>query len=142
MLFDNDLTFLQVINLEGEDSKVVSTNLVSTTEGFIRGNMFEKEYEKYKDYKYKMPKTCSEKTAHLYKIMELSFAINDLNLWLDIHPNDEKIFLCLKECLSKLASTEKEYVEKYGPIEIEQNCGEKNKWLGSWPWEAEDSVYV
>ncbi len=145
MLFDNDLTFLQVINTS-EDLKdnqnIYDNTLVSTTEGFVRGNMFDNEYVKYKDYKYSMPKTCSEKVAHLYKIMELSFAINDLNLWLDINPSDEKIFNCFKECVIKLTECEKSYVEKYGPIELIQNLGDKNEWIKNHPWEAGDSVYV
>ncbi len=142
MLFDNDLTFLSVINIDNEEEKKIKVKLYEPTEGFIKGNMFENEYKPYKNYRPCMPKTTCEKTAKLYKIMELEFVINDLNLWLDIHPNDKKVFECLKIAIEKLCILENDYVKEYGPIKITDNIFDKNLWVKNWPWEKEDSIYV
>ncbi len=141
MLFDNDLTFLSIIN-SSEVSEKKENALYDTTEGFIKGNMFESEYKAYKSMRPSMPKTRCEKTAKLYKIMELNFAINDLNLWLDIHPEDKKIFELMKKCIEKLYKCEVDYVKLYGPLEVNENVFETNEWVKDWPWESEDSKYV
>lgn len=140
MLFDNDFNFLSFMGL-GDEMKN-ETKLEDSTTGFIKGNMFECEYSKYKDYKPKMPKTTCEKSAKLYRIMELNFVINDLNLWMDIHPDDEKVFKLFKEYTHSLLKCEEDYVRCYGPIEITENVFEKNMWVKDLPWEKEDSLYV
>lgn len=141
MLFDNnDFNFLSFMGLNNELTSEIKLN--DSTTGFVCGNMFEKEYKPYKDYKLKMPKTTCEKSAKLYRIMELSFAINDLNLYLDLHPDDEKIFKEFKNYTEKLLMCEEDYVKCYGPIEITENIFEKNMWVSSSPWEKEDSIYV
>lgn len=140
MLFDNDFNFLSFMGLGDENSSELK--LVDSTTGFVKGNMFEGEYSKYKDYRPKMPRTTCEKSAKLFRIMELNFAINDLNLWLDIHPNDEKVFTLFKEYINKALRCEEEFVKCYGPLEVMENSGTKNMWLGTNAWEKEDSKYV
>ncbi|MFI3260259.1 MAG: spore coat protein CotJB [bacterium] len=140
MLFENDFNFLSFMGLSEE--KESTNELYDSTTGFVKGNMFEKEYSKYKEYRPKMPRTTCEKNAKLYRIMELNFAINDLNLWLDIHPDDEKVFNILKEYIHKLIKCEEDYVKNYGPLEVCENVFDKNLWLGNNAWEKEDSKYV
>ena len=54
--------------------------------------MFLDEYVPYKNYKpYKIKPTC-EKDAMLLKIREYCFAIDDLNLKLDLEPNNKKLY--------------------------------------------------
>lgn len=140
MLIDNDFNFLSFMGIN--DEKKEQTMLLDSTTGFIKGNCFENLYSKYKDYRPKMPKTNCEKQAKLYRIMELNFVINDLNLYLDIHKEDEKVFKILKEYIHKLLIFEEDYVKCYGPLEVNENTGEKNMWTSNNPWEKEDSLYV
>lgn len=140
MLFDDNITFLSFVNL---DDNKYNSNILNSEEGFTIGNMFKNEYEPYKNYKPGVLKTNSEKLAELYKIMELSFAINDLNLYLDLNPQDEKVFNLLKSYLEKLCEYEKKYVKKYGPLEIAENTSYENEWIKNpWPWDKEGSSYV
>lgn len=141
MLFDNDYTFLSFVNTN--DENVNSPKLCESTAGFVKGNMFECEYSEYKHYKPRMPKTTCERSAKLYRIMELNFVITDLNLWLDLHPDDEKVFAAFKEYCALLCKHEADFIKKYGPIELAQNVFDKNQWVkGPMPWEKEDSIYV
>ena len=55
--------------------------------GFIRGNMFPSLYNEYKVKPIDiMPK--SDKEALLLYVDALSFAAHDINLYLDVYPND------------------------------------------------------
>lgn len=147
MDFINDFDFLSFMNIgnakeQQNENLKEEANLYTTTEGFIKGNMFKDEYIPFKDYKPKMPKTCSEKNAKLYKIMELMFCANDLNLYLDLHNDDALMFDKFKECTCALLKLEEEYIKMYGPIEITDNLGDTNTWTSNMPWESEDSLYV
>ena len=79
-----------LFNLENEDFLKNYFNLdrddvLNPDEGLVLGNLFLDEYVPYKNYKpYKIKPTC-EKDAMLLKIREYCFAIDDLNLKLDLH---------------------------------------------------------
>lgn len=121
----------------------MTTQTVSDEEGFLRGNMFENEYVPYKNLTYIKPKVKGEREKVLFKIMEVAFAINDYNLYLDIHPNDMNILNKYKSCTEKLRRLTKEYEEKYGPLSIDASNYSTFKWIESpWPWEREDGKYV
>lgn len=69
------------------------------------------------------------------RIKSLNFAIIELGLYLDTHPDDEKA-LCLhrKYCKEYRELTDK-YQKVYGPLTIKFPCN-KWRWLEEpWPWE-------
>ena len=91
--FDNygmDLTYLN-IPLK-HVTKENQNNLYNKTEGFEKGNLFKNEYSPYKNYTVKrfIPKNRKEELE--LTIFELDFALNDLNLYLDLHPEDTQLF--------------------------------------------------
>jgi hypothetical protein len=70
--------------------------------------------------------------------MSLSFAINDLNLYLDLHPDDKNINSKFNDYCKKLCEKELEYINMYGPLELEQTSKDKFNWINSpWPWNNE-----
>lgn len=136
MLFDDNIGFITY-----DFYKNIPTNndskLVSVDEGFLRGNMFADEYKPYKNYSITKIIPESRKEELLLEIMELTFAIVDLNLYLDLHPNDEKMLSKFKNLVEKSCQKEMEYVQKYGPLELIDNdeC-ETFEWIKDpWPWE-------
>lgn len=156
MLFENNDYVDMLFNLNGVNygdfnknnymnsnmkNNVTAENQISS-EGFLRGNMFENLYVPYKNYKYQMPKLKSEKDRMLFKIMEYSFMINDYNLYLDVHPNDTNIFTKFKTASNDLKELTRKYESMYGPLELEDTDKSFN-WIDSpWPWEREDAKYV
>ena len=69
------------------------------------------------------------------RIKCLNFAIIELGLYLDTHPDDEKA-LCLhrKYCKEYRELTDK-YQKVYGPLTIQFPCN-KWRWIEEpWPWE-------
>ena len=121
-----------------------TVNLLSPMEGFLRGNMFQDEYEPYKKLTYFKLVPCDEKERLLYQVMALSFAINDLNLYLDLHPDDKEVFSLFKKYVEEEKVKSEEYVKKYGPLEVIDTIGSKFNWINSpWPWDEKGgSMYV
>ena len=72
----------------------------------------------------------------LKKIKCLKFAVVELALYLDTHPEDTKA-LCLHNKYSKeLKELCDKYQKVYGPLTIEYPCN-KWRWLEEpWPWEG------
>ncbi len=71
----------------------------------------------------------------LMQIKEYDFALDELNLYLDTHPDDSKA-LCLHNNYSRtLRELETEYQRVYGPLTANYPC-KKWRWLEEpWPWE-------
>lgn len=118
--------------------------LTSPTEGFLKGNMWKNEYNAYKNYEpVKLKPTCEQEYL-LYKIMELDFAINDLNLYLDLHPEDSMIYEKFKMYTKECMNLKDEYAKKYGPLTLNDVYTSEYAWMKNpWPWEKfGGSMYV
>lgn len=62
------------------------------------------------------------------------FAIIELGLYLDTHPDDEKAICLHNEYANKFKSLEDKYQKIYGPLSIMYPCN-KWRWLEQpWPW--------
>ena len=83
-----------------------------------------------------------ERRKMLMKIKELSFAVVDLGLYLDTHPEDNKA-LCLHRRYSKeLKDIKDKYQKVYGPLSIYFPCN-KWRWIEEpWPWERSENFDV
>ncbi len=144
MLFDNNdfdinMTFFMPDLKTNRDSKTWEP-----TEGFLRGNMFKDEYVPYKNLTFFKLNPQTEKEKMLYKVMALSFAVNDFNLYLDLHPGDKELFGLFKNYLNEYEKLCKDFEQIYGPLEITGTKGNKYNWIDSpWPWDNEGgSMYV
>ena len=120
---------------------IYNSNILSAEEGFLRGNMFDNEYKSYKDKTYLPIKVNDDKEYLLINIMKYSFAINDLNLYLDIYPDNKEAFNLFNEYISKLNILEEEYIKMYGPLEI-NTVEDKFLWLNDFPFDLKGGKYV
>lgn len=150
MLFDDnnfDYNFLNLANLNFSDNNnmflMKNDKLVSSKEGFLRGNMFANEYVPYKNMTYRELRPKTEREELLFKVMEMNFAINDLNLYLDIHPEDRMMYEKFKEYTEKFITLKDEYARKYGPLCLEETSSNNYNWYKNpWPWDNGGDMYV
>ena len=79
---------------------------------------------------------CEETRESLMKkIMEYNFTINELALYLDTHPEDQRAICMHKEYCKKAKDVSDRYQKVYGPLTINYPCN-KWRWLEQpWPWE-------
>lgn len=76
--------------------------------------------------------------------MALSFAINDLNLYLDLHPEDATTYELFQRYAAELSQAELSYAKKYGPMCVTETQGTYFDWVKNpWPWDGKGgSMYV
>lgn len=132
-----------LFNIESEDIfknyfNLERDNVLNPKEGLTLGNLFLEEYIPYKNYKpYKLSAT-NEKEKLLLKIREYCFAVDDLNLKLDLEPNNQKLFELFKAYNEKLKTLIKEYENKYEILTLNDDIKDKYTWYtGKWPWEGD-----
>ena len=150
MLFDNndvdlDFTLLNLAGLTNTNNKMPNNfttmnnnmpDILTAKEGFLRGNMFKNEYKPYKNLTYINIKPTSDREAKLFNVMQYSFAINDMNLYLDLHPEDTKAMRLFEEFCREAKEAKKEYMMTYGPLTVTKTKGDKFDWIDSpWPWD-------
>ena len=111
-------------------------DLFNPYEGYLKGNAFKNEYKPYKDYKVAKLNINSEKEEMLIAIGECSFMMHDLNLYLDVHPEDMDAlnkFSMYREKTNQLITN---YERKYGPLTVKSEVDNTTSfnWLSNWPW--------
>ena len=114
------------------------TNIYGAYEGYLKGNMFKDLYEQYKNFKPATLKPMSEKEQDLFNLNQIMFAMHDINLYLDVYPNNLEmlnVFTKYKEMYNDLYF---KYEQKYGPINVNYT---NNKTPFEWeskafPWEV------
>lgn len=79
----------------------------------------------------------NEKNALLMKIKRYDFALKELNLYLDTHPNCRRALAKFRQYKQLRENAVNEYISEYGPITPEQTDSAAH-WLwidDPWPWE-------
>ena len=129
--------FFENIIFDIDNKNDGNPNLFNAKDGFMYGNMFSKEYEPYKNYKVARLESNSEKGNLLLKIYEYDFALNDLSLYLDLHPEDTNTYNLFKNYTEELRSCVEIYEKKYGPLELNDSPYNSYMWeKGPWPFEG------
>lgn len=126
-------------NMIVQDKQNQSSNIINTEEGFKRGNMFKNLYNEYKNYKPRKLTASSEREDMLLQIMEYTFAMIDIGLYLDMYPNDKEALKLFNTYLDNKKDLTNMFEEKYGPLTIESDNQTSNwTWDNSpWPWEVQ-----
>ena len=148
MLFDDYNFDMNFFNLDNNiNNNVYEMNIMNNDEkidlnnGFYLGNIFVNLYKPYKRINPKRINAYSEKQKMLLKIYELDFILNDLNLYLDINPKDDKMFDIFKNTALELNKLKDEYYKKYQVLDLCKDTNNKYTWLDNpWTWEDDQNV--
>ena len=101
----------------------------------MKGNMFVNEYVPYKNYRVVKLEGKNEKDQLLLKIYEYDFAISDLGLYLDLHPEATNVYETFKKYTDEQRVCVDMYEKKYGPLELDESNYSTFMWEdGPWPF--------
>ena len=127
--------FFQNLEMTGNNNP----NLFSPKEGFEKGNLFSNLYSQYKNYTPQSLNPKTEKEKKLIELQSICFAAHELNLYLDLHPEDQTMATLFNDYRRKADNLQREYEEQYGPLTVDSAAMEKGTfdWVNSpWPWEG------
>lgn len=127
-------------NVNSYNSEITFKNdeLYNPYQGYIRGNMFVNLYNTYKTKEPYEIKPMNEQAELLTHIDSLSFACIDLNLYLDINPNDKQAIALFNQYNNQKLRLMEEYQNKYGPLLLNSDSLNDYPWAWNekpWPWE-------
>lgn len=84
-------------------------------------------------------KNCPCRNDLLKHINEVSFAVDDVKLYLDTHPCDEKALAYFEKYSRMRNEALREYAENYGPLTVDTaiySDSENWNWIDEpWPWQ-------
>ncbi len=110
--------------------------LFEPQEALTLGNLFKNIYMSYKGFSNYYLQPSNERQKALLTLQIYEFVAHELNLYLDLYPEDEAMLQLFKEYTKKAHEARKQFVEMYGPIEVREDKGMHFDWIeGPWPWE-------
>ena len=131
-------SFENMYNKQQMSVKNTSNNLYDPYNGFIRGNMFKNLYDPYKLNEPYEVKPMNDQAKLLTNIDALGFAMIDLNLLLDVYPNNQEAINLFNQYRKQKESLTNEYESKYGPITTNSDSLNSYPWAWDdmpWPWD-------
>ena len=116
------------------------TSLFRSDEGYIKGNLFQNLYNQYDGYQPKELTPRSEQEKCLYELSAVAFAAHELNLYLDLHPEDQSMFILFTDYQKQANRLMEEYQEKFGPLLVNSKEMKNSfNWVQTkWPWEGQN----
>ena len=97
----------------------------------------------YKPYKLTnpiLPPVYSERQRMLLEVQKYSFAMWDLNLYLNTHPTDGNAMMLFDQYRTSYNKSVNDYESKYGPLHLESVNTNSGYWQWNkcpWPWEVQ-----
>ena len=111
-----------------------SSYLFKPTEGYDVGNLFQNLYDEYKNYKPRKLEGRNEKERAYLDLSRIAFAMHEVNLYLDTHPDDRMMIQLFNDYRKMYVEMEAKFEREYGPI---TTCSEAMEsfpfaWTNSW----------
>ncbi|TLS35469.1 spore coat protein CotJB [Pseudalkalibacillus caeni] len=81
----------------------------------------------------------SDFRENLKKLQAIDFAMMELTLYLDTHPDDSKAIEQYNEYSEKRKDLKQKVEEEYGPLMLKEKNNKENQWewsQGPWPWQV------
>lgn len=123
-------------------NKFNNMNLFTPRESYEKGNLFGNLYSQYKNYRPASLNPRNEREKKLFELSAIAFAAHELNLYLDVHPEDQSMLALFNDYRQKSNDLIREYEEQYGPLTVSSNSLEgKNMFIWeaeTWPWEEKN----
>ena len=122
---------------------ITNQSLVNPTEGYNRGNLFANLYDPYKNYRPEQLRASNEQERLFLELSRNHFAAHELNLYLDLNPNDTSMIKLFNDYRERCDQLTKEYERKYGPLTVKSDVLNQTPFMwekSPWPWEDRFNV--
>ncbi len=143
----NDYRINPIMDLINPYNMVSQTNgmqfnqneLGTPKDAFTLGNLFINTYIPYKNYQPQKLVAKNEQEALFLKLAEVAFAAHELNLYLDLHPEDKSALQLFNQYRTQTNELKTQYQNQYGPLMISANVLLNSPFLWeqlTFPWEG------
>ncbi len=112
--------------------------LFSEKEAYMNGNLFESLYKPYKNYKPARLNPTNDRQKLFLELSEACFVAHELNLYLDLHPEDNNALKLFNEYRRESNELLEQFESKYGPLLVSSDALNTSPFLWeeqTFPWE-------
>lgn len=111
--------------------------LFEPQEAFMLGNLFKDLYMTYQGFSNYCIQPQNRRQQALSEVQMYSFVAHEINLYLDMHPKNERMIQLYTEYAKKAREAQKKYEKEFGPLSVENSSTNiPFEWVqGPWPWE-------
>ena len=117
LFYQNDQNEIVELN-----RNIGNMNLYSPKEGYMKGNLFADLDNQYKNYKPAKLEPTNERQKLYLQLNQISFAAHELNLYLDLHPEDKEALKLFNQYRMKSNELLEKYENEYGPLTISSDA--------------------
>lgn len=120
-----------------------NNSLTTPIEGYNLGNMFANLYDQYKNYKPDTLRATNDQERLFLELSQMNFAAHEINLYLDLNPNDISMLKLFNDYRQKANELTNEYEAKYGPLNLSSDSLNETPFMwekSPWPWEDRFNV--
>ena len=138
---NNDMGNMNMMNMPNVNNtnNMNNNDLTTPKVALDRGNLFNDLYDPYRNYKYRELKANNKKEEMLLDILRHNFVLTEINLYLDVNPNNSKMINLFNMYLSNKKRIVDEYEKNFGPLTLDGLNVTDNNWNWNnspWPWEG------
>lgn len=114
-----------------------SPKLFDPEEAFMLGNLFKDLYMSYRGFSNYCLRPQNQRQQALLAVQINDFAAHEINLYLDMHPNNQRMAQLYTEFAKKAKEAKKAFESIYGPLSVQDSSNQiPFEWVqGPWPWE-------
>ncbi len=81
----------------------------------------------------------TERERMLRRLSSYDFAVTELHIYLDTHPDDAAAAKTLADYEQKSDSLARDFQEKFGPLTPMNETGNRWAWISDpWPWDTQE----
>lgn len=112
-------------------------NLFQPQEAFMLGNLFKDLYMSYNGFSNYCLQPMNQRQKALLEVQINGFIAHEINLYLDMHPNDQKMIQMYHEYTQRAVKATEAFERQFGPLTVSSSSTEcPFQWIqGPWPWE-------
>ncbi len=120
-----------------ETTKERNPKLFDPEEAIMLGNLFKDLYMSYRGFSNYCIQPQTKRQQALLEVQMYEFVAHEINLYLDMHPQNQRMVQLYKEYANKAKAARKAFEKEFGPLLV---LNSENKipfeWVqGPWPWE-------
>ncbi len=111
--------------------------LFDPQEAIMLGNLFKNLYMSWNGFSNYCLQPENKRQKLLLEVQMYDFVAHEINLYLDIYPNNQRMLQLYNEYAKKAKQATNEFEKEYGPLTVQDSSNKiPFEWVqGPWPWE-------
>lgn len=111
--------------------------LFDAKEAFMLGNLFKDLYMTYNGFSNYCIQPMNQRQKALVEVQMYSFIAHEINLFLDIYPNNQRMIELYHDFANKAKEATVAFEKEFGPLTVSDSSTKVPfEWVqGPWPWE-------